>query len=404
MDQIRSPSKSRRWDQSWSTNALALAASPSAPIGREGVEQKWRRSDASPRIHIIMLAGSRQHHAQYRLVSRPRKSLRHRLDRCPIRPSVVTKPTARLGASEFGGRERIMTRTAIRVRKRIFRLVVGSCDIPRRRLIGASPRRTGIRRRANCYSGTRSALRRRSRQRRRIPRRSLRNAARWRLALAPTATSCPGTTETGCNSVGNNCAQGTSPWGTPSSSEDCLFLNIYVPVTTAGSQLWERKLPVMVWIHGGGFTGGNGAAYDPTGLVEEGNVIVVTIDYRLSALGLFAHPALDSEHHLLANYALMDQQLALKWLKRNIPGLGGDPDNITIFGESAGGISIYAHLVSPLASGLFQKAIIESGLPTISRFGNPRPMALPWQERLAAIRGLNSRLRHVCVPCRCRSC
>ncbi|HUB11797.1 MAG TPA: carboxylesterase family protein [Acetobacteraceae bacterium] len=162
---------------------------------------------------------------------------------------------------------------------------------------------------------------------------------------------------------GNYCAQGTSPWGTPSTSEDCLFLNIYAPAATSGPQRWERKLPVMVWIHGGGFTAGAGAAYDPTALVREGNVIVVTINYRLGALGLFAHPALDAENHLIANYALMDQQLALKWLQRNIPGFGGDPHNITIFGESAGGISIYAHLVSRLASGLFQKAIIESGAP-----------------------------------------
>jgi para-nitrobenzyl esterase len=182
---------------------------------------------------------------------------------------------------------------------------------------------------------------------------------RWR----PPQPVSPGQQQLDATQFGSNCAQGTSPWGTPSSSEDCLFLNIYVPTATGGSQLWERKLPVMVWIHGGGFTAGDGAAYDPTGLVQEGNVIVVTINYRLGALGLFAHPALDAENHLLANYALMDQQLALKWLKRNIPGFGGDPDNITIFGESAGGISIYAHLVSPLASGLFQKAIIESGAP-----------------------------------------
>jgi para-nitrobenzyl esterase len=182
---------------------------------------------------------------------------------------------------------------------------------------------------------------------------------RWR----PPQPVSPGQQQLDASQFGNNCAQGNSPWGTPSSSEDCLFLNIYVPTATGGSQLWQRKLPVMVWIHGGGFTAGDGAAYDPTGLVQEGNVIVVTINYRLGALGLFAHPALDAENHLLANYALMDQQLALKWLKRNIPGFGGDPDNITIFGESAGGISIYAHLVSPLASGLFQKAIIESGAP-----------------------------------------
>jgi para-nitrobenzyl esterase len=182
---------------------------------------------------------------------------------------------------------------------------------------------------------------------------------RWR----PPQPVSSGHQQLSATQFGNNCAQGNSPWGTPSTSEDCLFLNIYTPTATGESQLWERKLPVMVWIHGGGFTAGDGAAYDPTGLVQEGNVIVVTINYRLGALGLFAHPALDAENHLLANYALMDQQLALKWLKRNIPGFGGDPDNITIFGESAGGISIYAHLVSKLAQGLFQKAIIESGAP-----------------------------------------
>jgi para-nitrobenzyl esterase len=182
---------------------------------------------------------------------------------------------------------------------------------------------------------------------------------RWR----PPQPVSRGQQQLDATQFGNSCAQGQSPWGTPSSSEDCLFLNIYVSAAARGSQLWEQKLPVMVWIHGGGFTGGNGGAYDPTELVQEGNVIVVTINYRLGALGLFAHPALDAENHLTANYALMDQQLALKWLRRNIQGFGGDSDNITIFGESAGGISIYAHLTSPLASGLFQKAIIESGAP-----------------------------------------
>jgi para-nitrobenzyl esterase len=182
---------------------------------------------------------------------------------------------------------------------------------------------------------------------------------RWR----PPQPVSPGQQQLDATRFGNDCAQGTSPWGKPSSSEDCLFLNVYVPAQAGASQLSDQKLPVMVWIHGGGFTAGNGGAYDPTSLVKDGNVIVVTINYRLGALGLFAHPALDAEQHLLANYALMDQQLALKWLRRNIPEFGGDPGRITIFGESAGGISIYGHLVSPLASGLFQRAIIESGAP-----------------------------------------
>jgi para-nitrobenzyl esterase len=161
---------------------------------------------------------------------------------------------------------------------------------------------------------------------------------------------------------GNNCPQGTSPWGTPSSTEDCLFLNIYLPPGKATSHRGDQasKLPVMVWLHGGGFSSGQGSAYDPTPLVRE-NVVVVTINYRLGALGLFAHPALDSEDHLLANYALMDQQLAFNWVKDNIAAFGGDPDNVTIFGESAGGDAVIAHLASPLATGLFQKVIIHSG-------------------------------------------
>ena len=115
---------------------------------------------------------------------------------------------------------------------------------------------------------------------------------------------------------GNNCPQGTSPWGTPSSTEDCLFLNIYLPQGKVASHRGDQagKLPVMVWLHGGGFSSGQGSAYDPTPLVRE-NVVVVTINYRLGALGLFAHPALDTENHLLANYALMDQQLAFNWVK-----------------------------------------------------------------------------------------
>jgi len=160
---------------------------------------------------------------------------------------------------------------------------------------------------------------------------------------------------------GSDCPQGTSPWGKPSTTEDCLFLNVYVPGGTDGFSDRAGKLPVMIWLHGGGFSFGNGAAYDSTPLAKGGNVIVVTINYRLGALGLFAHPALDSENHLLANYALMDQQLAFKWVKHNIAAFGGDPDNVTIFGESAGGDAVIAHLASPLAARLFQKAIIHSG-------------------------------------------
>ncbi len=164
---------------------------------------------------------------------------------------------------------------------------------------------------------------------------------------------------------GANCPQGASPWGTPSTTEDCLFLNVYAPAGIDPDRWREGKgeLPVMVWIHGGGFTAGAGSFYDPTPMVTAGNIIVVTINYRLGALGLFAQTALDAEHHLIGNYALMDQQLAFKWVRRNIRAFGGNPDDVTISGESAGGISNYAHLTSPLAAGLFSHVIIESGAP-----------------------------------------
>jgi para-nitrobenzyl esterase len=119
-------------------------------------------------------------------------------------------------------------------------------------------------------------------------------------------------------------------------------------------------MPVMFWIHGGGLTSGAGSDYDPTPLVEQG-VIVVTINYRLGYLGFFAETALDSEGHDAGNYGLMVQQFAMKWVQRNIGQFGGDPSNVTMFGESAGGHSVYSNLASPTAAGLFAHAISESG-------------------------------------------
>ncbi|HSZ61719.1 MAG TPA: carboxylesterase family protein [Terriglobales bacterium] len=149
---------------------------------------------------------------------------------------------------------------------------------------------------------------------------------------------------------GSECTQ---PGG---GSEDCLFLNVYSPKGTgAGS-----GLPVMFWIHGGSLTTGGSDPYNPVRLVKQG-VIVVTINYRLGYLGFFAQSAIDAEGHLNANYGLMDQQFALKWVKRNIAGFGGDPNRVTIFGESAGGQSVYAQLASPLSAGMFSGAISESG-------------------------------------------
>jgi para-nitrobenzyl esterase len=117
----------------------------------------------------------------------------------------------------------------------------------------------------------------------------------------------------------------------------------------------------MVWIHGGGLINGAGKDFDPTPLIAGGGVIVVTFNYRLGLLGFLAHPALDGEDHLAGNYGFMDQQFALGWVQRNIAAFGGDPGRVTIFGESAGGLSVYSQLASPLAAGLFQQAIAQSG-------------------------------------------
>lgn len=162
--------------------------------------------------------------------------------------------------------------------------------------------------------------------------------------------------------IGNYCPQ-IDPFvsGTATGNENCLFLNIYTPGLKKENQGKDDSLPVMVWIHGGSLVQGEGGQFDPTPLVEKGAVIVITINYRLGVLGFFAHPALDAEGHLNANYGLLDQQFALRWVRRNIAAFGGDPKRVTIFGESAGGRSVYSNLASPTAAGLFQGAIAESG-------------------------------------------
>ncbi|MBC7976123.1 MAG: carboxylesterase family protein, partial [Myxococcales bacterium] len=156
----------------------------------------------------------------------------------------------------------------------------------------------------------------------------------------------------------NHCPQAGGPFGEASDTEDCLFLNVTTP-----RELAFRLRPVMVWIHGGGLTAGQSDVYDPTPLVDQGDVIVVTINYRLGALGFTAHPSLTAESADAAsgNYGLLDQQEALRWVRRNILLFGGDPTRVTIFGESAGGLSVHAHLASPTSHGLFQRAIVQSG-------------------------------------------
>ncbi len=141
-------------------------------------------------------------------------------------------------------------------------------------------------------------------------------------------------------------------------AEDCLYLNVYGPVDPKPTS----KLPVMVWIHGGAFIFGSGSAYDGTQFAKQG-VVVVTINYRLGRAGWFAHPALTKENPKgpLGNYGLMDQIAALQWVEDNIAKFGGDKDNVTIFGESAGAISVNYLMLAPQARGLFDKAVAQSG-------------------------------------------
>jgi para-nitrobenzyl esterase len=161
-------------------------------------------------------------------------------------------------------------------------------------------------------------------------------------------------------SFGAHCPQVATPFGTPSATEDCLFLNVFTPLNTNAGR--PHLLPVMFWIHGGGLVVGESDGYDPSQLVAQ-DVVVVTINYRLGELGFLAHSALaaESPNGASGNYGLLDQQAALRWVQRNIRAFGGDPDNVTIFGESAGGLSVHSQLASPPAAGLFHKAIVESG-------------------------------------------
>jgi para-nitrobenzyl esterase len=154
-----------------------------------------------------------------------------------------------------------------------------------------------------------------------------------------------------------SCPQPPSPFAPPAPfSEDCLYLNVYTPTLRH-----DGDRPVLVWIHGGGFTEDGARNYDGSKLAADGTV-VVTINYRLGALGFLAHPALASRPGgPTGNYGLMDQVAALRWVKRNIGQFGGDSHNVTIAGQSAGGVSVLDLLVSHRSRGLFQRAIVQSG-------------------------------------------
>ena len=141
--------------------------------------------------------------------------------------------------------------------------------------------------------------------------------------------------------------------GDQSGDEDCLYLD----VTTPDTATMDSPRPVMVWLHGGAFVGGAGSLADPHRMAVAGDVVVVSINYRLGVFGFLSYPGLAGS----GTFGLQDQQAALRWVQRNIAAFGGDPTNVTLFGESAGGLSICAHLASPAARGLFHKAIIQSG-------------------------------------------
>ncbi|TWB59674.1 carboxylesterase/lipase family protein [Nitrospirillum viridazoti] len=144
-------------------------------------------------------------------------------------------------------------------------------------------------------------------------------------------------------------------------AEDCLYLNVWAPADTVKP---GAKRPVMVWIYGGGFVNGGSspAVYDGSNFARDG-VVLVSFNYRVGRFGFFAHPALVAEagQGPVGNYGYLDQLAALQWVKRNITAFGGDPDNVTIFGESAGGISVHTLLTSPMAKGLFNRGIVQSG-------------------------------------------
>jgi para-nitrobenzyl esterase len=173
----------------------------------------------------------------------------------------------------------------------------------------------------------------------------------------------PWSTTRDATQLGSPCPQFAGVFVVPnkahnSTNEDCLTLNVYTPHTTSSGQL-----PVMVWIHGGAFVTGASGDYDPTTLVASSNVIVVTLNYRLGVFGFLALSALDAQasDHVSGNYGLEDQQAALQWVKSNIAAFGGNSSNVTIFGDSSGGDSVCAHLISTVSAGLFQRAITQSG-------------------------------------------
>ncbi|AQT78801.1 carboxylesterase [Mycolicibacterium litorale] len=178
------------------------------------------------------------------------------------------------------------------------------------------------------------------------------------LRWAPPQPRAPWTGVRDATTPGLRCPQDVRndpDYGRPT-GEDCLNLNVWTPDGATPS----HRLPVMVWIHGGGFLNGSADIYDARWLATQGNIVVVTVNYRLGTLGFLAHPALSPDGDV-GNFGLADQQAALRWVRDNVAEFGGDPGKVTIAGESAGAMSVCDHLVAPESAGLFRAAILQSG-------------------------------------------
>jgi para-nitrobenzyl esterase len=207
---------------------------------------------------------------------------------------------------------------------------------------------------------------------------------RWKPPVAVE----PWTSARDATQWGNRCPQGESTLSNPGPmDEDCLYLNVLTPAMKA-----SERLPVMVFFHGGGLSvgTGNSPTYCHTALPAQG-VVVVTVNSRLGAFGYFSHPALakESKENASGNYGTLDLIESLRWVKKNISAFGGDPENVTIFGESGGGSKVLSCMASPLATGLFHRAIIESGSLSSRPTGTqPRAMAEQAGQRVVAKLGV----------------
>ena len=188
---------------------------------------------------------------------------------------------------------------------------------------------------------------------------------------------------------GHRCPQLASGNGPREDTEDCLFLNVFTPAGRPGrgtsADPGRRGLPVMVMIHGGGLTTGAGDQHDGSLIVRTDHIIVVSINYRLGVFGFLDVPGLAGPPLTAnGNYGLLDQEAALRWVHRNIASFGGNPDQVTIAGESAGGWSVCALMTSPLARGLFRSVIMESG-SCASRTPGPGPVRGPGVRRAGGL-------------------